>query len=360
MTQTAGQGKFGSEIDAAAIDEAVGRALDYLRRAQLPHGQFRSYHSFDATMTKDCYDDPTVFVTATILYSLFFAGLDRNDTMVRKGLDWLVLEREQPGVWRYCPLSQTGPSRIPPDTDDTSLIGFVLEMYGVDPCVDRKLLLANRERNGLFNCWLLLRGRRYYNPVWWMRAMRHPLKFLPIAYRSFWRSTECIPNDIGAGMNANVLLYLGEGRETKPVVEYLLEVVNLGREEICDPYYVRPSIIHYLLSRAFFHRGGGLAAAREPVVARVAQGWSEGFDDPLGTAAWISTLCNFGCLHALLPEAVTHLIGTQVCDGSWPRSPIYVAGPRRAIHFGSEELTTALCVEALCRYRQVAPGEKVL
>ncbi len=38
-------------------------------------------------------------------------------------------------------------------------------------------------------------------------------------------------------------------------------------------------------------------------------------------------------------------------DGSWPRAALYYSGPKKLYGWGSEELITGFCLEALLRYQ---------
>ena len=55
----------------------------------------------------------------------------------------------------------------------------------------------------------------------------------------------------------------------------------------------------------------------------------------------------------LLDRQIELILAVQYDDGSWPRVAFY-SGPRpplpRSVWFGSEDLTSALCLEALARY----------
>jgi hypothetical protein len=66
---------------------------------------------------------------------------------------------------------------------------------------------------------------------------------------------------------------------------------------------------------------------------------------------------NCGADVDLLDRQVELIVDSQCRDGSWPRLAFY-SGPRpplpRSVWFGSEELTTALCLEAVARYAALA------
>jgi len=50
-----------------------------------------------------------------------------------------------------------------------------------------------------------------------------------------------------------------------------------------------------------------------------------------------------------LAKAIAYLVSTQREDGSWKRIPMY-GGPPTPTTFGSADLTTGICLEALARY----------
>ncbi len=82
-------------------ETAVERAIEFLRRSQLPSGEFKSYRSTDAEMKRDCEFDTSPFPTAMIAYCLSF----HDSPVVKKMLDsvagFFLAEMEGTGVWRY-------------------------------------------------------------------------------------------------------------------------------------------------------------------------------------------------------------------------------------------------------------------
>ncbi len=156
-------------------------------------------------------------------------------------------------------------------------------------------------------------------------------------------------NDIDCVVNANVLLYLGDSEATSGVSQYLVDTILEGKESECSAYYPDPLSLYYFLSRAYAAGARSLGPAAEPVGDRVrALRKADGsYGDALSTALALCTLLN---LDGSLPEMdqdFDFLLGEQSERGSWPRRALF---HDRASHYGSEELTTALCVEAVARY----------
>jgi len=156
-------------------------------------------------------------------------------------------------------------------------------------------------------------------------------------------------NDVDCAVNANVLLYLGQGEETRGAVEYLIGVVLDDREKECSHFYPDPPALYYMLSRACFNGVSALAPTRRPVLDKLLplQESDGSFGNALRTALAACTLLNFDQRATAPSQAVEHLLAAQQEDGSWPRISFFVDS---ASYYGSEDLTTALCVEALSRY----------
>ncbi len=69
------------------------------------------------------------------------------------------------------------------------------------------------------------------------------------------------------------------------------------------------------------------------------------------TAIGITTLINFGVKPQELYQSINFLISKQEAHGEWPRWLFFYINPQRPHGWGSEELTTAICVEALAKYK---------
>jgi hypothetical protein len=301
---------------------AISRAAGHLARGQLPHGEFPSHRYASPSLVGAGQPDSSPFVTSLVLYSLGFVDTPEVPSMVERGLAFLLSEREEPGVWRYW--TSRNASRVDPDVDDTCCVSFVLRQHGLGARVEgnEALLLANRTDRGVFKTWL-----------------REPLA----------------RNDVDSVVNANALLYLGEREETRTACDVLNWVIQQGHEERSTWYYLDALVLHYMASRALYHGVRGLERSREAMLARLGARQREdgSFGDELATAMGLCTLLNLGLGHTPMSErARRHLLRTQQEDGSWRRSPFY-CGPEppgpRSVWWGSEALTTALCLEALAR-----------
>lgn len=276
--------------------------------------------------------DPSIFPTALAAHSLSFAPGAKNIRI--RALDFLATEMAPRGLWKHWPRVHPYAHQLPPDLDDTSCASAALVAAGRTFPDNRARLLRNRDRRGLFRTWLLTRAQ-----------LRHPL-----TTAAFFTRTSAKPFDVDAVVNANVLLYLGRRTETEPVIAHLLDVLRTGGEITCDKWYERPFAVWYFFSRAL--RAAG-AEAGENIMERMATAVPA---NPLEHALAICTSFDWN-----RPPDLAPLLDTQLPSGAWPAAGLYHGGRKRLSRhsfapphpdtpwWGSEELTTAFCIEALSR-----------
>jgi hypothetical protein len=308
------------------VDRALSLAIAYLARRQLPTGEL--------PVQRLGTPEPSVFPTALAAHALSFA---RGAAMIRqRALDFLAAEMDAWGLWRHWARRHPRWHRIPPDLDDTSCASAALARAGRPVPDNRAALLSNRNRDGLFFTWKLTAAQ-----------YRHP--FVLAAF--FWQ-TVCRPSDLDAVVNANVLHYLGATAETRPVITHLLAVLRDDRETSCDKWYNNRFVVWYFFSRALHQVAPEARDLIEPKLARAAPG------DALDRALAACSLLYWNRL-----PAIDALVGAQLDSGGWPSAPLYHGGRLRrrdgsfalpeldAPSWGSEELTTAFCIEALSRWK---------
>lgn len=310
---------------SSPIDSSVERAVAFLERAILPSGELRALVSHRP--------DPSVFPTALAAYSLSFVS--RAAAVRERTLDFLEREMEPRGVWRHRSRAHPAYDGLVADADDTACAAAALLRGGrVTPDVARTLL-ANRTADGRFRTWL---------PV--ISDMRRPRAL----WRLFVRGTARL-NDVDPVVNANVLHFLGHAHGCHAAVtEWLLTILRDDREEDCDKWYDSRFAVWYFFARVLAPVSDEARVllmrkleAATPVTA-------------LERALAISALASCG-----VRVPVETLLELQAPDGSWPEAPLYNVGrvrrrdgtfvPRSGdwMRWGSEELTTALALEALGR-----------
>jgi hypothetical protein len=332
--------------------EAVEAGVRFLADRQLPSGAFSVRRGFDLSTEGTEADGHALFATAMVAHSLGFCDLPAAEGMRGRAAAHLLGHMEPGGVWRHWTAGHPQYHWLPSDLDDTASISSVLRSAGVPIPDNTGLLLANRDPRGLFYTWLIARWPPPLQRGYW-RAVARRLR-RPLQARRFWR-TSAAPDDVDAVVNANLVQYLGDGPHAGPVVDHLLGVLRDGTEDRCDKWYRSPFVFHYALSRCARAGVSGLEPARELVCARIrAAAGADGRigDGPLDTALAVCSLADWAAAGAEGERACGYLAATQSAGGSWPAEALYFGGPRgarRVPAWGSEELTSALCVEALAR-----------
>ncbi len=313
--------------EGSAIRRAIEKGVAFLESAQLPSGEIPIETSPTPEMSGDCVRDPVVFPAALAARTLSITS--SADRIRSRALDFLLREMEPGGLWRYPSSEHPGHDHIPLDVDDTSIASAALAAAGRSFPNNRALLLANRERSGLFRTWIVR---------WWP----HPRKI----YR-FFRETTADVGDVDSVINANVVIYLGMCEETRPAIAHMLAVLRANGEMMSTKWYESRFTVWYFFSHALREIA---PEAGEMIVPRIETATPR---NALDLALAASTLL----LWNRAPD-VQPLIDAQLPSGAWPRAGFYHAGLKRISPnefqptppwWGSEALTTILAVEALSR-----------
>lgn len=339
----------------AAIEQAITRGLAYLEQHQYPSGEFCCYIAADEPMLGWCVPESTLFTSMVIAGCLLpLAARPGADALIARTTDFLQYQMYRGGVWPVFSDLHRWRWIVPYDTDSLAYASALMQARGID-CprpTNVPLLLANRHRNGLFYTWFLLRLRWQPNLTHWRLVAREVLH--PLTSIGFWWANECTRADVDMGINTNILYYLGDVAETQPIIAELLRVIAEGREHNCDKWYRNPFTIYYLLGRAWSRGITKLAPVREPIIARMlatAQPDGRLGKSILDTAIGATTLLNLGFSGPELDRAISYILREQAAPGHWVRWLFYYGGPKLLQGWGSEEITTGFCLEALARYQ---------
>jgi hypothetical protein len=340
------------QLSSAKMRRAVQNGLKFLHLGQLPSGEFPSYRSTDPSMKQDREFDSSPFPTALICFCLSFSESPMAEEMIRKAGEFFLAEMEGQGVWRYWTSRHPYHRNIPPDLDDIACVSSVLERSGVDVPDNRKLILANRNSQGLFYTWLVPRALFPLDRSYWSVVLREALK--PVSLYYFWKQNESEPNDIDCIVNANVLFYLGDDEATgKPVADYLMGIVQSEKEACCDKWHLNRFTFYYTISRNYFHGMSSFERVRQTVIDRIlCAAAADGMigENVLDTALAVCSLQNWRADAGSFARSVEFLLAKQKQNGGWESIPLYYGGPKKYFGWGSEEITTAFCVEALVRF----------
>ena len=343
------------------IEKAIDGGLKFLQSNQLESGEFKSYRSTDPAMRKDCEFDSSPFPTALICYCLgFFDSSPIAGEMIDKAIGFFLDEMERGAIWRYWTAQHPYHKNIPPDLDDIACVSSILERNRIEFPDNRQLILANRNRQGLFYTWIVPRFAAAavpFNKSYWRVVLSEALK--PVSLYYFWKLNESAPNDVDCVVNANVLFYLGESQATRPVIEYLIKIVEDEKEGCCDKWHLNKFTFYYTVSRNYFAGMSSLERIRDIAVKRILEA-ARSADGRIGentleTALAVCALINWKGSDSssslpVVEKAVRFLLKAQERGGNWERLPFYYGGPKKYFGWGSEEITTAFCLEALARH----------
>lgn len=311
------------------LTSRIDGALAFLAARQLPSGELPTLFAPSPSLEHGRHLDSCVFAAAVAGCGLRLVERDQVAAgLLRRIRGFLMREMGDRGLWRYWTARSGKP--IDPDLDDTALASFVIADVHPDIAgLSRAGMLANRDAHGRFQTWVRQPGA---------------------------------PNDVDSVVNANVVLSLGGGDEVTTVCAELNRLVadhDMGRSY---RYYLSDVALLHAVARAYAHGVDALAPGVEALVdALLALQHDDGsFGTVLDTALATAALAYCADDHgesdgsavdaAAVEAAALSILRTQSPDGGWPACAFY-GGPEPpeplSVWFGSEELTTAVCVEAL-------------
>lgn len=293
----------------------------------------------DEAMVRDCRYDSSNFVTSLVLYSLRKAVVDSTDEMIARAIGFLRAQANNLDLWRYWTRDHELYKAVPPDLDDTCNISYVLKLYAKKQFRNNDHIVLNTDADGRFFTWIAPRKVLSPKAKAAISADISPESILALMASG-------VLNDIDPVVNASVVLYLGECDQTKRAIDFIIDLIERRIEVGSSRSYPDALALYYFVSRAY--AGGITSFGRlgDTIIKRTREMQHEAGDygSALRTAIAMCTLQNFCFKGDLAGRFSSRLLEMQRADGSWPRAPLYV-GP--APYYGSEELTTALCLEAL-------------
>lgn len=341
------------------VSLAIDKGLDYLTDHQLPNGEFCVYYAPDDQMAEWCVPDSAIFPTTIIATALRpLQKQTKTQEIYQKVIPFLVYQRMRFGLWGYYTKWHKLFPLLPPDADDTILTYYFLKSQAIDTPDPIPLILSNRNKKGLLYTWFTFRLNRNKDKRYWRTVLRE-LKY-PIKSILFWTIHDCKRNDIDLGVNINVLSCLGETKETEPIIKYVSNKITKDDATNNDGWYQNPIVLYYLFSRIAKHKIKSFTDIYPIIITKILSHTQEngsiGFSQ-LDTALGISTLINLGHDGKEIQLGVSYLLKTQSNNGSWQRALFSYSGPKKIVGWGSEELTTALCLETLALFQKHQPND---
>lgn len=348
MKRLAGRRSLRVADTAAQLESSLSQAIAFLDKRQRPDGEFQTFAATNQSLRANCHPDSSLFVTALVLYAIGWSDDLRVSPMIGRALDFLAAQMKGAGLWSYWSTRNARANYLPPDLDDTCCISFLMRKYARPFPSNKALILGNRNPQGLYYTWLAARPNALSNSV--SNQVRVQIRQVSDPDVELVLSLSGTLDIIDCAVNANVLLFLGQIPETQSAIDHLVKTVRDDGGQACSTFYPDPLTFYYFLSRAYANGVSALNETQGPIIARLESIQSDNgsFGNVLLTALAACTLLNFRVKSIALDRAVGNLLGRQNADGSWARHAMFL-GP--APYYGSEELTTALGVEALSRYR---------
>ncbi|KQS32512.1 hypothetical protein ASG14_16650 [Pedobacter sp. Leaf194] len=297
--------------------------------------------------------DANVFPTSLIAYSILDLGdFSKVNDILQLSASFLQAQSMRGGIWNNFTKAHPYFKVCPPDVDNTSCASILLNAVNREFQSNEAMLLLNRNRNNLFYSWYTFRPTLKWNKDYWLLMLRE-FKY-PVQSLLFWANVEAKKYDIDAVVNANVLFYLGLTKDTSGIINYLLDIILTQKEADCDKWYRNPFTIYYFFSRILYSGVAELEPIRKPITQRIIdtikQDGSFG-ESILDTALAVISLIKLNYQITNLEKAINFIVNTQGEYGEWPRWAVYYGGPKKLQCYGSEELTTGFCLEALALYK---------
>jgi hypothetical protein len=321
---TNGSSKLDRSSDLSGrVQDALLNGLNYLKAEQQDDGEFCIKITRHPLLLGPGQFDSTPFATGIVYYSLSFLDHPMAAQLRSKALFFIRSQMQEGGVWSYW--TEKSGKKIVPDLDDTAVMSRLLQHGGDDlfPNLNLQRMLGNRNESGMFYTW-------FNKP--------HNI------------------NDVDSVVNCNCAWYLGSHPAAVSVMKRLQHLIEADQVGTSYWYYLEDLAFYYAFSRAATvfppdDSGRWMRLVHAKLDRFCA---SNKKPNPLSAALALCVACN-------LPEfndeteirLVEQILETQSHSGEWP-AVAYYAGPEppqaHKVWFGSPELTTAYCMEALARW----------
>lgn len=324
------------------LPESIQKGIDFLYDNQLAHGEFRALYCTSKDISNCGIENSNGFTTI-VLYTLRDIDYPRIEEMKEKALAFLLSEQKPGGLWSFW--TQKSKTQVPPDLDDTAAVSFALKDNNIPFEDNLDLILKNRNDKNLFYTWF---------------------------------SDDEDKNEVDCGVNTTAMLYLG--KNDSDVCAYLNNAIPFDPQ--CTTYYQNRLTLFYYAARAFENSVTCLGKSGAEIIKQVLNFQIENgsFGNDLNTALAINTLLDFGYRGEEIDRGISYLLTTQSENGSWKSGAIFMAPKDRgtytkrngilywslgypipyeeleiAFYYGSQEVTTAIALEALNSYLSKTP-----
>jgi hypothetical protein len=354
------------------IDLSVQNALQFIKAEQQESGIFYSVSGAALNCTNELLEDFSIGEargwTSIDQFSIFPTMLIGNalknvnyrgvfDVVLNQIDNFLLKERHNLfWVWNHFNKNHRLFKMNPYDVDSTAIaLEYLRDRGKISSQAEKRTLALFKDQlnsEGLFFTFFTFRGSLKCSWKSWMLFLRE-LKS-PISTRIFWKRVEADRMDVDGIVNVNVLHYLGRIPECEKLVFYLKQELECGNELKFDKWYKSYSVIYYFVSR--------LNERNYPEFESVFSRWRQELmnfvespdfnkEHELDVALYAVSMINLKMDRTYILPCIQHLIQNQQVSGSWRKKVFYFGGPKKIMGWGSEALTTAICLEALMKFK---------
>ncbi len=293
----------------SAAQAAIARGLDFLESAVGPDGAWRCDYYGTFQLEEDRIPP---FVAALGVVALQSCPPPQHiENILSRSRGFILSHIKFPGIWRWAPHGF--------EVDSTSVCSLAVGRHShpwlffgrnVQP------VLSCRDDNGRFLTWMS--------------------SFGPFG----------MPNDDDPIVNANVVTYLGDREETRPVQQWIERLIVEDRVPGSSIWY-NPMDLYCSVSRASCIAPPAFETVRLALGNRIREVAPETAYRAAQIISSLDMLAD-GTNADLIARRAEQLVDMQRADGGWPPSE-FLRAPEGSRIYVSEALTAAYCVEALSR-----------
>ena len=334
---------------AERCDRAIRAGIGFLSSNQLSSGELKTLVGSDPDLRHDAQHDPSIFTTVNVATSLLEVDDSEARKVVGRAAEFLVSEMLPGGLWRFWTKSHPGSRGMPPDVDDTACVSMFLEGLGRTFPDSRRMLLANRCRDGRFLTWITPRarhltsaeGRAFLAANWATKRARK------LYFESGPQPPE--PGNIDCVVNANVVSYFGNSLDVAQAAAWVTGTVQNGHAATNDRWYQSEAALLYAVARGCEKHTESFCRI-QPVIAERAEKLQPLCHSALDAGLVASVLNVVIPASPRLVQCIDTILAMQEEDGGWPARVYYYDSHKRALCWGSRELSSGYCLEALTRF----------
>jgi hypothetical protein len=341
---------------AERCDRAIRAGIGFLSRNQLSSGEFKTLVGPELDLQHDAKHDPSIFTTVNVATSLLEVDGDEARRIVLRAADFLVSEMLPGGLWRFWTKEHPGSLGMPPDVDDTVCVSAFLSRLGRTFPDNRKILLANRRRDGRFLTWITPRARHLMFAEG--RAFLVANGATKRARKVYFESGPQPPErgNIDCVVNTNAVTYFKDSPEVAGAATWVTDILQSGRAAVEDRWYQSEAALLYAFA------GGcerGIVSFRrlQSVIAGRAEELQLVCHSVLEAALVACVLHVVAPSSSRLAQNIDTILAAQAEDGGWPAKVYYYDSYKRALCWGSRELSSGFCLEALARFARNRYGK---